>query len=279
MAEKPVTDEVTDEELSKAFDEFNSETKEETVEEKTEDTKSTAPVEETGTDVETKELSEEEKAAEEHRQRSREGRKLKGLKGREEWERAKDSEIEELKSQIKAITGGTQKVGQAPPEDEAELDRIREIDDPIEQKRAIDAYDRTKQMLVRANYEKAYMSQIGVIASTVEDVGLHDEVIDLMVNDNRYNLIHTGRPDADARINYAEAKAAIVLKMASEGKKPAYPGRGDGSTAPVQPAGTSTTMATRAPALPSFSKEEQDYVDYLRNKCGYSDADIAKAVA
>ena len=246
----------TDEELAAAFDSNEVDGAVETQVE--------TPVE---TPVEAADKTEPE--VEDHKESSKLGRKYKRL----------ETELEQLKEELKAVRGVKAPVIESPQsvDDEAELERIREIDDPIERQRAVTSYDQTKAVKTRQNYEKAYMAQVGVLAKSTE-TDLHDEIVDLMVSEKQFNIIHTGRPDADARINYAEAKSSILAKLADNGKKPKYPGKGDETNEIIQPAGSQTRVASRATSLPPLSKDEQNYVDYLRNEAGYTDADIAKAL-
>jgi hypothetical protein len=205
---------------------------------------------------------------EDHKESSKLGRKYKRL----------ETEMEQLKEELKAVKGVKAPVIETPQsvDDEAELERIREIEDPIDRQRAITAYDQNKAVKTRQGYEKAYMSQVGELAKST-DTELHDEIVDLMVTERQFNIIHTGRPDADARINYAEAKASILAKANEEVKKPKYPGKGDETKEIIQPAGTQTKMASMATSLPSMSKDERDYVDYLISK-GTPESEIARSL-
>ncbi len=76
-----------------------------------------------------------------------------------------------------------------------------------------------------------------------------------------FNKVHTGDPEIDARINYAEAKAALVEKNMAKPKinlkqeKPVAVGVGGGSvTEPTKPKEV------------KLSEDAQSYATYLKNK-------------
>jgi hypothetical protein len=86
-----------------------------------------------------------------------------------------------------------------------------------------------------------------------------------------------GTPAADARVNYTEAKIAVLARQNGE-VKPTF-GKGDSRTkAPAQPVGTQKVAASKSVTLPAFTKDEQEYVDYLKTKCKYTDQDIMNAL-
>ena len=203
---------------------------------------------------------------EEHKEKSKLGRKFKGLEER----------FNEL--QRKVETGTISKESptyQAPQEDEAELERIRELyrEDPIAGKRAADAYDKRIASTEAKAYEGAFLKQIDTLSQ--EDPDLHAESFKELME--HYNVRLSNDPVADAERNYARAKIA-VLKRSTSGDK-VRPNTAGGKVVPVGAAAGATTEATKTVVLPDLSKDPatRDYVAYLR-KQGVKDEEIAKSL-
>jgi hypothetical protein len=279
MAEEKETAELSaDEELSKAFDEYK-EGKEEVEETTVTEPEKVEPPITTGTEAEPEGERLEGETLEQHKERSRAGRKLKGLKGFEEWQKQKDTEIEKLKEELQAVRKGHTLINQTPQEDEAELEEIRAIDDPIDRQRAITAYDEKKEKLLKARYEKEYMDSLQSITKTiVDDSELYDQVMALLTEERgQFNQIRKKIPDVDAQLNFEMAKAHVLSQKLAESKKPKYPGEGDTSTTIIAPAGTAKQTASKAISLPALDKETQDYVNYLRS-VGTTEEEIAHSL-
>lgn len=253
---------VTDEDLEAAFAEATGKGSMETTE--TVETETTGLTEEQKAEAEaTKGMTAEE--LEEHKEKSKLGRKFKGLEER----------FNEL--QRKVETGTISKESptyQAPQEDEAELERIRELyrEDPIAAKRAQDTYERKIAETEAKAYEGAFLKQINTLSQ--EDPDLHAESFKELME--HYNVRLSNDPVADAERNYARAKIAVLKRSTSDGK--VRPNTAGGKVTPVGPAARATTETTKTVVLPDLSKDPatRDYVAYLK-KQGVKDEEIAKS--
>jgi hypothetical protein len=258
MAEegKTVTEEVTDEDLSKAYEEF---------------AKGEGVNDEEGKHIEEETPGEKTGEAEgpdviDQKESSKLGRKYKKM----------ESELEQMKEELRTLKGGTSTVYQPPQDDEAELEQIREMyqTDPIAARRAHDAYDRKQAAREAKVYESAYLSQLNALAKKQDTEELHDEIVAEMMQN--FNVRHSNNPDMDARVNYAEAKSVVIAKStATTKKRPATAGGTE--KAPVQPAANSSKGATKSVVFPQLDEYAQDYVNYLR-KQGVTDEEILKSL-
>ena len=78
----------------------------------------------------------------------------------------------------------------------------------------------------------------------------------------------------DARVNYAEAKAALVEKRSGTAESK-LPKREKSDTSPVQPAASTTRTATKVVTLPALDDATTEYVNYLK-KIGNTEEQIAE---
>ena len=256
MAEKEtVADDATDESLSRAWESSEPEVKEEPTE----------PVAEEHEEEFVKPDQTPEKASSagdkepvddlDHKEKSKLGRKLKGMEDRYNLLL---EEVERLKSQG------------AKTSDEIEVPSVISSPDDID--KYLQAKSQ-KEHREKREYEGSYMKQINALKEMNDD--LHEDIFaEMMAN---FNVRHSSNAFADARINYAEAKASILSKKFSSGEK-LVPKRETSGKPPVTPAAGSSRAASKVASLPKLDDDAQNFVSYLRAK-GMSDDDIAKELA
>lgn len=126
-------------------------------------------------------------------------------------------------------------------------------------------------------YETGFTRQLVALGEANED--LHGEIMDLIMENAKkgsteFNAKFSDNPSADARVNYAEAKAFILSKKLSEGSgKPKLPVRETAAAPPVQPAAGATKMDVKPASAKKLSPEAEHYMAYLRRQ-GTSEEEI-----
>ena len=284
--ERTVTDEiVTDEELAAAF----AASEEEIVPAKAAATHEEEPTAEelAAEEVATAGMSEAEK--EEHKERSRLGRKLKGMKGLDDYlDKEVQKRLDAALSKRDIKPAAATATEEPDFDDEAEYERINTllITSPIEGQEELAEYKATKQKITTQKYESGYLGQLEVVKNQ-EPSEIRDEVFNEMFEKKddglfyprvEFNRAPTGNPAADAQINWANAKASLMSKKAAAGSKPTYKGRGDEVEAPIGAAGTHISSAEPGKTLPKLEGEAASLVAYLRSQ-GVSEEEIAADLA
>lgn len=189
-----------------------------------------------------------------HGDRSRLGRKLKGLY-----------------AQIDSLTARIEQLSQPKaPEPTVEDDVPEIISSPEDVEKYLLARERQKLQATQ-RYEQSYLSQIKSLEATTGE--LHGEVWDEMLKN--FNIRHSDNAAMDARINYAEAKAAVLARKASAASTPKLPTAGGKTSPPVVPSVPASTPAPSRTPMPKLDAEAMEYVRYLKSR-GMSDEDIAK---
>ena len=179
------------------------------------------------------------------------GRKVKGL----------NSRFDQLMARLDQIESSAKSSGSA-------IDVPEIISTPEDIDRYMAAKEQ-KARIAQAEYEKNYIRQIAELSKGSDE--LHDEVFDEMMNN--FNKRYSDNAMADARVNYAEAKASLLTKKYAGASK--VPARTTATKPPVAPAATATRTVEKANVLPKLDAETMEYVAYLRRK-GMSDSDISK---
>lgn len=256
MAEEKetATEEVADEDLSKAWDQGVGEKTEEVKEpeEKKEEEKP-----ETETPPEEKPASESEpEEVLDHKESSRLGRKVKGIEGT----------LQQILARLEQP--------QTKKEPEVEVPDV--ITTPEDVEKVLQARE-SKTYQAKVQYEQNYLKQIDLLKAAKGNEDLHDEIVTEMMQ-NHNNMYDIRNPSADARVNYAEAKAAVLAKKIANPSPKVAERKNVSEKSPVQPAASATRTAPKTFALPKLDDEAQSYVDYLRKK-GMTDEDIAKELA
>jgi hypothetical protein len=244
MAEKTATETVADDDLSAAWDNAAEAPEAEKPEE-------AAPQEEAVAEAE--EPEEEEEL--DHKSKSKLGRNIKGLR-----------------SQMDAIMARLDQM-QAPAKAEPAHVETEEMPETISTPADIDKYLSAKEKRLqqeKLSYESGYLKQVQGLSKANED--MHEEIFAEMMQN--FNVRHSNDASVDARINYAEAKAAVLNNKLSE-KAGGLPKRATAGKPPVQPAASATHAATRVATIPKLDEHAADYVKYLKKK-GMSDEQIAE---
>lgn len=252
--EKTVAEEATDDALSAAWETVTEEKKTESVEDKKpEETASKAE-----TPPEEKPASEEKPPVEEeetidHKEASKLGRKYKGL----------EHKVDQILARLDQQPQVTEK-----PEEE-EMPEV--VTTPEDVERVIQAREQKSQQ-AKVEYERNYLKQVDSLKTANED--LHDEIVAEMIQN--FNVMHDPKnPFADARVNYAEAKSAVLTKKYTS-TKPKVPQRETSETPPVQPAASATRTATKPYVMPKLDKEAMDYLSDIARREKKSVEEVAK---
>lgn len=162
-----------------------------------------------------------------------------------------------------------------PAEKQEQIEMPEVITTPEDVKKVIQA-EKEELKQAQIQYEQEYLAEIGKLAKTSGE-SLHTEIIaEISANNfrNDFNNIIHGKPDIDAQINYANAKAHVFGKKIAS-SKPKVPQRETSEKAPIQPAASATHTAVKAFTLPKLDEAATSYVAYLKTR-GMSDEDIAK---
>ena len=112
------------------------------------------------------------------------------------------------------------------------------------------------------------MNTLKAFSQVEEDDAVYHEVIsEVTRKDSPFNIKHSDNPMADARINYVEAKLAILNKQLKSAKVVTKENPIKGK-APVAPLGTGSTTNSKAPAkdavLPKLSAEAMGVANYFK---------------
>jgi len=192
-----------------------------------------------------------EEELEAQRERSRLGRQIKGLKDRKE----------QLKSEIEKMTKPLEVPDVVTSADDVR--RVRQADEEAAKKN-------------QEKYEHDYIAMLEKLGSELgsDKADFHSEIVDSMLNDKRFNRKWTESGFGDARVNYAEAKAALVEKRSGTAESK-LPKREKSDTSPVQPAASTTRTATKVVTLPALDDATTEYVNYLK-KIGNTEEQIAE---
>jgi len=106
--------------------------------------------------------------------------------------------------------------------------------------------------------ETARLQTVGKVADT-----LHNEIMaELRSSTSPFNTQHTGNPSIDARINYAEAKAAILAKQVAT-PKTVFKGKGAETATGVT---ASTRTDTVKEEIPELDAKALEFVRYTGMK-------------
>ena len=217
---------------------------------------------------------------EKHRERSRAGRKFKagGLKAFEELQ----EEFNQFKASVQTKLGTPAPEALA-AEDEAdaeERDRINDLllTDPMAGHEEMIKYKAAKESAETKKYQGGYIGKVIEIGKT-ESSEFAEEIYHEMTKDpdrNPFNVMHTGNPVVDAEINWHKAKASLLQRYVTEGKKPVYKGKGDKTEPPIGPSGTHAGVAARVEPRGKLSDDAEAFASYLNRK-GWDDDKITKA--
>ena len=237
-----ITPSVTDAELDAAAE---GKAPEEITEEPKEEPKEEAKAEEQPKPEPT---PEEIAAQEEHKERSRLGRKLAKVEEELLEQRKQTNELMQL---LRA---------KFEPKEEKPPDLPEYITTPEELEKYLNYRDQQrvqKQQEYHQNYAKT------VYGFKANDADAHAEILKEM--DANFRNIPTGNPLIDAQINYSQAKAAYFSKLAAAKKvEREVPVKGGQPEVPTGLSGNSR-VTSKSPSLPKLDKVAQEYVDYLRS--------------
>lgn len=264
-AEKSADEDFSDEALNRAL-----EGKEEKTESKTEE-KSAETTEQPATKKEAATTEQKPEAEDlDHKESSRLGRKFKGL----------ESRFDQILARLDQLAKPTEK------EPEIEIPEV--IMTPEDVEKVLQARDaklrkgQSDQVQEQAKYEQGYLKTLDALEDDNED--LHGEVMELITSNAKkgsfeFNRKYSDNPVADARINYAEAKAFLLKSKLSSGK-PSVPERKNKSEKqPIQPAAAETKTTTKTEkAMPKLDGYAASYVEYLKRN-GATDAEIAETLS
>jgi hypothetical protein len=267
MAEQgTVTDEVTDDALSAAWDEEAKGSKSEVVEEEVEEVEKEVPVEETPAEVKeetppetpasAKTPEELEAEALSHKESSKLGRKVHGLAERLAQAEAKLANTLVTTEEPDVITT---------PQDYDQLVAART----------------EKSHQIMSEYQANYLKQLQALKSGEDEYGVYDEVIaELMLDNSPYNRIFgktyaDSNPFADARVNFSEAKVAVLKKRYAE--KPTGLPKRETAIPSATPSAVATREVIKQAVLPKLDKAAQDYANYLRSE-NVPEDEIAEAL-
>lgn len=253
--DKTATEKVADDDLSKAWgdvseEEKAEETKEEETKPETEDKKPPEKPEGSKASAESKD----DEDGLDHKESSKIGRKLKGLYDK-----------------VNTLTSELESLRKPKPEQEIEVPEVISTPEDVDKYLAARSQKLQRE---QQDYEKSYLGQVQQLSAKTDDEELHEEIVAEMMQS--FNVKHTNNAFADARVNYAEAKASLLSKKISGKKK--VPDRDTADAPPIQPAASATRTVAKTISLPSLDAAATDYVGYLRKR-GMSDEDIAKELA
>jgi hypothetical protein len=109
-----------------------------------------------------------------------------------------------------------------------------------------------KKAKEQEQYEQGYLQNFRKMGT--KDGDYYEEIFSEM--QQNFNVKHTGDPLVDSRINYAEAKAALMSKKVAPVKaKPNVRGERPSASADLSVSTRETTRATELPQLDDFAKE------------------------
>jgi len=113
----------------------------------------------------------------------------------------------------------------------------------------------------------------------MKDPSLYSDIEKEMTKDGSpFNAIHTGNPQHDALINYSQAKASVMAKMASATMvRPKVPVAGEPPESPTALA-TSTRVKPPEISMPKLTPEAQKLADYCKSM-GMTDKEIKEALS
>lgn len=120
-------------------------------------------------------------------------------------------------------------------------------------------------------YSGNYIKQLQGLGNVNNEI--HDAILNEMAENQNFNLRHTGNPIVDARLNYAEAKAAVLAKKTA-GTKPNIPVSGSSPIAPTGISATSRNAVTPTSDLPELSEASKEFI----RRTGMSEEDVKAAL-
>ena len=133
-------------------------------------------------------------------ERTRLGRRVKKMEGT----------LDEIRNFMQTLSGPASH----PKPSEASGDEIPEfVSTPADVDKILDNRERRK-IESQKTYETQYFKRLNTFSG--EDPDFHEQIVDEMVKNQRFNQILTGNPDIDARTNYAEAKAHLLSQKMSK---------------------------------------------------------------
>jgi hypothetical protein len=187
---------------------------------------------------------------EEHKERSRLGRKLAKV---EEELLAQRQQTNELLQLIR------EQGAKKEPDPKEQLPEY--ITTPQELEQYLDYREKKKNDL-QQTYHQSYAKTVFGFKSN--DAEIHAEILKEM--DANFRAIPTGNPAVDAELNYSRAKAAYYAKLVSSKKiEKEIPLRGGKEEVATGLSGASRVVGKEA-TLPKLDTVAQEYVDYLRSK-------------
>ena len=204
-------------------------------------------------------------------ERSRLGRRLANM------ERHHQMEMQDLKmmlaQQNQAMSVLMQRLQQpqapAEPEDDYIPTTRSEFNRYLAQQMQQQVQQQTEgQRQAQQRYEQGYMNTLKAFSQVEEDDAVYHEVIsEVTRKDSPFNIKHSDNPMTDARINYAEAKLAILNKQIKSVKVVSRENPIKGK-APVAPLGSGSATNSRAPVkdavLPKLSAEALGVASYFK---------------
>jgi hypothetical protein len=208
---------------------------------------------------------------EDNAERSRLGRRLANM------ERQHQQEMQDVKmmlsQQTQAMTVLMQRLQtpQAPPEPEDDyIPTTRaEFNRYLAQQMQQQVQQQTEgQRQAQQRYEQGYMNTLRAFSQVEEDDAVYHEVIsEVTRKDSPFNIKHSDNPMADARINYVEAKLALISKQLKSVKVVAKENPIKGKT-PTVPLGSGSATNSRATVkdavLPKLSADALGVASYFK---------------
>jgi hypothetical protein len=225
------------------------------------------------------------------REKTRWGRKVKGLE--EKLEKVV-GEFETFKTArpAKAPVETPEPVeGDDPFADErAEIEELFVTSPTVATRRTLDL-DRKIAAAEKTSYETGYVKQLssygdigGVLAKAREGQELSEEEKDVKEiyeeMFTNFNVKRGNNAAVDAEINWANAKAAVREKMAAEGRKPTYKGPGDKSKSHAgMPPGSQSSEAPEQKASVKLDEKLMKYAKWKAEKTGRPLDEVAAELA
>ena len=195
-------------------------------------------------------------AEEEHKERSRLGRKVAKFEEELLEQRRHTNELMELlRAQM------TKKEPEESPNLPAYINTPEDLEKYLEHRE-------TKKVKQHQDYHEGYAKTVFGFKSSETKPGdapeIHAEILKEM--DANFRNIPTGNPNIDAEINYSKAKAAYYAKLSASKKvEREVPLKGGKEEVPTGLSGASRVVGKET-VLPKLDSVAQEYVDYLRSK-------------
>lgn len=203
-----------------------------------------------GLKIQLEKTPEELAAEEDHKERSRLGRKMAKVEEELLEQRRQTNELMEL-----LRTQMTRKEQEEIPNLPEYITTPQELEQYLEHRES-------KKVKQQQDYHQGYAKT--VFGFKPNDPDIHADILKEM--DANFRNIPTGNPAVDAEINYSKAKAAYYSKAVAARKvEKEIPLKGGKEEVATGLSGTSR-VTTKATVLPKLDSVAQEYVDYLRSK-------------